>query len=151
MRDNAARREGERLIRRLFTLLSALSLLLCLGTCVLWVGSYWWRYELVWDTWADSGEFPQLLSYQARVSKGSIMLICLTETLSRFYDNGNPQRVTPPVDRGMHVYCTPGSSMPLGGIEYVNSAASDVTGFAVRSHETHFSLSTNGMQREKGS
>jgi hypothetical protein len=29
------------MIRRLFTLVSAVSLLLCVATCVLWVRSYW--------------------------------------------------------------------------------------------------------------
>ena len=35
-----------RLARRLFTLCSALSLLLCVAVCVLWVWSYWQRYDL---------------------------------------------------------------------------------------------------------
>ncbi|HWE93071.1 MAG TPA: hypothetical protein VG269_03790 [Tepidisphaeraceae bacterium] len=56
------------MIRRLFTLLSALSLLLCVGTCVLWVRSYpakkavtFWtskgRSELAWErgtAWIDN-------------------------------------------------------------------------------------------------
>jgi predicted RNA-binding Zn-ribbon protein involved in translation (DUF1610 family) len=36
------------MIRRLFTILSALSLLLCVATCVLWVRSYWHRDWLGW-------------------------------------------------------------------------------------------------------
>jgi hypothetical protein len=35
--------------RRLFTLLSALSLLLCMGTCVLWARSYWWHDTIVFS------------------------------------------------------------------------------------------------------
>jgi hypothetical protein len=35
-------------LRRLFTLLSALSLLLCVGTCVLWVRSYSGADEVYW-------------------------------------------------------------------------------------------------------
>jgi hypothetical protein len=40
------------MLRRVFTLLSALSLLLCAGACVLWVRSYYVWYA--WD-WDDAG------------------------------------------------------------------------------------------------
>ncbi|MDB5356436.1 MAG: hypothetical protein JWN24_2889 [Phycisphaerales bacterium] len=40
MRNGADRCQGERMRRRVFTLLSALSLLLCAGACVLWARGY---------------------------------------------------------------------------------------------------------------
>jgi hypothetical protein len=38
------------LTRKLFTVASAVSLLLCATTCVLWVGSYWMAEEAIWGT-----------------------------------------------------------------------------------------------------
>jgi hypothetical protein len=36
------------MLRRLFTLLSALSFLLCAAVCVLWVRSYWAAFAYEW-------------------------------------------------------------------------------------------------------
>ena len=50
--------------RRLFTFLSALSLLLCVAVCVLWVRSY--RYVSYWDSheyWTDQGRAHRLESW----------------------------------------------------------------------------------------
>ncbi|MDB5329265.1 MAG: hypothetical protein JWP03_416, partial [Phycisphaerales bacterium] len=61
-----------RVLRRLFTLLSWVSLVLCAGTCMLWVRSYWrgdqtyvyrgWYESQRWDArtlewWSGSGGF----------------------------------------------------------------------------------------------
>src|SRR4051794_21474808 len=51
------------MLRRLRTVLSALSLLLCVGTAVLWVRSYWWHdivsYTFVTrETVNETGAFP---------------------------------------------------------------------------------------------
>jgi hypothetical protein len=49
--------------RRLFRLLSALSLLLCVGTCVLWARSYW-RSDGIWITTdVDNRELQQYGSH----------------------------------------------------------------------------------------
>src|SRR5687768_12876884 len=40
---------GRRLLRFAFTALSALSLLLCVGVCVLWVRSYWVSDYVIWS------------------------------------------------------------------------------------------------------
>src|SRR4051812_48001665 len=36
------------MVRRLFTILSLVSLLLCVATCALWVRSYWAREAMYW-------------------------------------------------------------------------------------------------------
>ena len=57
-----------RIARHLFTILSALSLLLCVGTCVLWVRSYSVWDEVVWDARNTYGSTLSIASLRGRVN-----------------------------------------------------------------------------------
>jgi hypothetical protein len=47
------------MLRRVFTLLSALSLLLCIGTAMMWARSYFVRDELYWgNMWITGAQNP---------------------------------------------------------------------------------------------
>jgi hypothetical protein len=51
------------MIRRLFTLLSALSLVLCVGTCALWVRSYSQTYDVGYKPGASSWHYDVIVSH----------------------------------------------------------------------------------------
>jgi hypothetical protein len=51
MRSRAEGNEGDDMKRRLFNILSAVSLLLCVGSCLLWVRSYWQLDEAIVAHW----------------------------------------------------------------------------------------------------
>jgi hypothetical protein len=89
-------REGEGMMRRLFTLLSALSLLLCVGACVMWVRSYW-----VADEWVgQSGNW----SFQAGSTRGAL-----------FRSSVGPRPSSPPQAPGVSGYTrTPAYSVRRG-------------------------------------
>ena len=48
--------------RRLFAILSAVSLLLCVATCALWVRSYWVEDEIRYDVGPLMGRLPYLIA-----------------------------------------------------------------------------------------
>src|SRR5687768_14703719 len=69
-----------RLARRLFTLCSALSLLLCVAVCVLWVRSYWVadKLDVYWGGRPDTPHpsHPYAASYlEVEHWRGSLMLV----------------------------------------------------------------------------
>lgn len=44
--------------RRLFTLFSALSLLMCAAVCVHWPFSFWYRHDALWEGWHEPAGAP---------------------------------------------------------------------------------------------
>jgi hypothetical protein len=90
MRDgNAGKVRGIRMIRSFFTLVSALSLLLCVATVVLWARSHWYDETLHW--FGDGRE----LNYMS--SRGELDWYYVWDTditqpdAFRYYRSGNPQ------------------------------------------------------------
>ena len=72
------------MLRRLFTLLSAVSLVLCLGTCVLWVRSYWVADELKrWEI-RDYGTPPTryYVELRATTSRGRVVVAAASKHIA---------------------------------------------------------------------
>ena len=58
--------------RRLFTILSALSLLLCVAVVVLWVVSYWWMPSIEWGHGRETGFGWTKSDHELGLSAGSV-------------------------------------------------------------------------------
>jgi len=69
--------------RRVLTIGSAVSLLLCPATAVLWVGSYWRSDELDWRGEAWTGTESNLTEFELVTGRGYLRFAC-----NRFHDYG---------------------------------------------------------------
>jgi hypothetical protein len=100
------------MIRRLFTVVSALSLLLCVGTCVLWVRSYW-RHDVVrrdneWtQTRPRAYRVMDWVFYSSRGRAGFVS-VAINDATAREAD-------TVPVPRPMTWESFPAESFPTHG------------------------------------
>ncbi len=61
-----------RLARHAFTILSAISLLLCVAVCVLWIGSYWWTATI--NRYSRDYDGDALLTLQASAARGRVVI-----------------------------------------------------------------------------
>ncbi|HEX2972909.1 MAG TPA: hypothetical protein VHP11_11280 [Tepidisphaeraceae bacterium] len=69
--------------RRLFNIASALSLLLCVPTALLWTRSYWSTDLVGWETRATDGRIWHGRTYTAIVRKG-VFAVCINNYSARF-------------------------------------------------------------------
>lgn len=130
--------------RRLFTLASALSLLLCAGTAVLWVRSYSFSTALAWETWCiDRDGLSLRTSTQVEVESGELVLMrerrigigsSIDLETGREYPPPRPQDLQP-----LHIQVEP----VLGTAARVPGNTWERLGFGYRRLRFHFTF-TNG-------
>src|SRR5438105_8506518 len=70
--QNSRRRYNDPMRRRLLTLISVGSLLLCVAVCVLWVRSYWASDTLYVIRWEDEDQLTFLTEDVYEVGRGGI-------------------------------------------------------------------------------
>ena len=105
--------------RKLFTLCSALSLLLCVAVCVLWMQSYRVRDELVRSSYDDAPEIPLELQHHLALENGVIMLAHTSKSgLRMLNENGRPMyldEIPPPEWHYSREQLKTDAAPPLGG------------------------------------
>lgn len=110
--------KDEDMIRRLFTIASAFSVILCLAITILWVRSYWISDQLIWDSWVNLPNASLDKMFGVNSGAGGINI---GQTVWHY--PANTQRIPPPP-----WYC---SDDPVYGGEEGNSFPFRTLGFQV--------------------
>ena len=122
--------EGQTLLaRRLFTICSAASLLLCVAVFGLWVRSYWIRDEVEWATFDDTRLVPMQRDYQLRSARGTLMAALVTQTGIRSFNvAGEAEPWQPPRETGVYLWRSRIDESPVAGRGYINHVFQDRQG-----------------------